>query len=212
MAVEKKEFKREQEGGWSGGRDETREGQGGRIKVADGKLFFSSRRRNEGYWRDWSSDVCSSDLRQPAEADEPAGLDRREVADHAEQGEVRGGDGAGRQLLRRQARALPGQRLPLVLQEPGHQRNLVPGERGLGAVVLGRHAPPPRPASAAAVCRTAQRTGCSPARTGYTRARPRGTRLSEERAAADRPLSSGTRWNDEPVGAPRGRGGKEVRT
>src|SRR3712207_8812762 len=29
-------------------------------------LFFSSRRRHTRYWRDWSSDVCSSDL---AEAD-----------------------------------------------------------------------------------------------------------------------------------------------
>src|SRR5947209_3055041 len=26
-------------------------------------LFFSSRRRHTSYWRDWSSDVCSSDLR-----------------------------------------------------------------------------------------------------------------------------------------------------
>src|SRR3712207_9364480 len=29
-------------------------------------FFFSSRRRHTRYWRDWSSDVCSSDL-----ADEP---------------------------------------------------------------------------------------------------------------------------------------------
>src|SRR5258707_3367164 len=29
-------------------------------------LFFSSRRRHTRYWRDWSSDVCSSDL-VPAE-------------------------------------------------------------------------------------------------------------------------------------------------
>src|SRR3712207_891487 len=28
-------------------------------------FFFSSRRRHTRYWRDWSSDVCSSDL-QPA--------------------------------------------------------------------------------------------------------------------------------------------------
>src|SRR3712207_7308361 len=28
-----------------------------------GSLFFSSRRRHTRYWRDWSSDVCSSDLR-----------------------------------------------------------------------------------------------------------------------------------------------------
>src|SRR3712207_2076775 len=27
-------------------------------------LFFSSRRRHTRYWRDWSSDVCSSDLRR----------------------------------------------------------------------------------------------------------------------------------------------------
>src|SRR3712207_7484900 len=26
------------------------------------RLFFSSRRRHTIYWRDWSSDVCSSDL------------------------------------------------------------------------------------------------------------------------------------------------------
>src|SRR3712207_9370102 len=31
---------------------------GGRILI-----FFSSRRRHTRYWRDWSSDVCSSDLR-----------------------------------------------------------------------------------------------------------------------------------------------------
>src|SRR3712207_8523500 len=28
-----------------------------------GSFFFSSRRRHTRYWRDWSSDVCSSDLR-----------------------------------------------------------------------------------------------------------------------------------------------------
>src|SRR3712207_7034132 len=27
-------------------------------------FFFSSRRRHTRYWRDWSSDVCSSDLGQ----------------------------------------------------------------------------------------------------------------------------------------------------
>src|SRR3712207_7756503 len=27
-----------------------------------GCFFFSSRRRHTRYWRDWSSDVCSSDL------------------------------------------------------------------------------------------------------------------------------------------------------
>src|SRR3712207_7478429 len=28
-------------------------------------FFFSSRRRHTRYWRDWSSDVCSSDLFKP---------------------------------------------------------------------------------------------------------------------------------------------------
>src|SRR3712207_7428052 len=27
-----------------------------------GRVFFASRRRHTRYWRDWSSDVCSSDL------------------------------------------------------------------------------------------------------------------------------------------------------
>src|SRR3712207_9576502 len=30
-------------------------------------FFFSSRRRHTRYWRDWSSDVCSSDLIKPLE-------------------------------------------------------------------------------------------------------------------------------------------------
>src|SRR5258707_9545302 len=32
------------------------------IFSASGVFFFSSRRRHTRYWRDWSSDVCSSDL------------------------------------------------------------------------------------------------------------------------------------------------------
>src|SRR5258707_7108338 len=39
-------------------------------------FFFSSRRRHTRYWRDWSSDVCSSDLfnGQPLTADHGAPL------------------------------------------------------------------------------------------------------------------------------------------
>src|SRR3712207_6164739 len=33
-----------------------------RISVCGSFFFFSSRRRHTRYWRDWSSDVCSSDL------------------------------------------------------------------------------------------------------------------------------------------------------
>src|SRR3712207_3154779 len=33
-----------------------------KCEVWDCLFFFSSRRRHTRYWRDWSSDVCSSDL------------------------------------------------------------------------------------------------------------------------------------------------------
>src|SRR3712207_7614162 len=33
------------------------------------EFFFSSRRRHTRYWRDWSSDVCSSDLVASYEAE-----------------------------------------------------------------------------------------------------------------------------------------------
>src|SRR3712207_8870377 len=40
-------------------------------------FFFSSRRRHTRYWRDWSSDVCSSDLlRDPHGVARPGLLDR----------------------------------------------------------------------------------------------------------------------------------------
>src|SRR5439155_9114739 len=46
-------------------------------------LFFSSRRRHTRWPRDWSSDVCSSDLRAltwPSKADEVSNKDKRRVA------------------------------------------------------------------------------------------------------------------------------------
>src|SRR5947209_15560813 len=41
-----------------------RQGEGDRNQEASDmeNFFFSSRRRHTRYWRDWSSDVCSSDL------------------------------------------------------------------------------------------------------------------------------------------------------
>src|SRR5690606_39800348 len=36
-------------------------------------FFFSSRRRHTSFSRDWSSDVCSSDLRQDREKEKKAG-------------------------------------------------------------------------------------------------------------------------------------------
>src|SRR3712207_8533664 len=38
-------------------------------------FFFSSRRRHTRYWRDWSSDVCSSDL-EATQTGATWGLDR----------------------------------------------------------------------------------------------------------------------------------------
>src|SRR3712207_7127185 len=35
-------------------------------------IFFSSRRRHTRYWRDWSSDVCSSDLKMPSKFKTPS--------------------------------------------------------------------------------------------------------------------------------------------
>src|SRR3712207_2872644 len=37
-------------------------------------FFFSSRRRHTRYWRDWSSDVCSSDLIMPPPSTPPTTL------------------------------------------------------------------------------------------------------------------------------------------
>src|SRR5258707_14414673 len=42
-------------------------------------FFFSSRRRHTRYWRDWSSDVCSSDLLSAAA--QRAGLSLGELAE-----------------------------------------------------------------------------------------------------------------------------------
>src|SRR5947209_20376389 len=39
-------------------------------------FFFSSRRRHTRYWRDWSSDVCSSDLRKRHGASAVGRVDR----------------------------------------------------------------------------------------------------------------------------------------
>src|SRR5438445_9919662 len=40
-------------------------------------FFFSSRRRHTRYWRDWSSDVCSSDLSGPPIMLESLGIAKR---------------------------------------------------------------------------------------------------------------------------------------
>src|SRR3712207_7454365 len=61
-------------------------------------FFFSSRRRHTRYWRDWSSDVCSSDLRPgPGLADgqqRPLGrVGGDDALAKASAGELEGGTG-----------------------------------------------------------------------------------------------------------------------
>src|SRR3712207_7044488 len=43
-------------------------------------FFFSSRRRHTRYWRDWSSDVCSSDL-EPDKRRQIALMPRKKAVD-----------------------------------------------------------------------------------------------------------------------------------
>src|SRR3712207_9353666 len=49
-------------------------------------VFFSSRRRHTRYWRDWSSDVCSSDLPELMERYNlvPQGISAEMIADQWE--------------------------------------------------------------------------------------------------------------------------------
>src|SRR3712207_7900274 len=49
-------------------------------------FFFSSRRRHTRYWRDWSSDVCSSDLHFPGT--KIITTMARDKRDHAREGDV----------------------------------------------------------------------------------------------------------------------------
>src|SRR5215203_6643414 len=66
-------------------------------------FFFSSRRRHTRYWRDWSSDVCSSDLPEAAHVglvpDLPVRDARLVVADGRGGEVLPGGEIAGRALV-----------------------------------------------------------------------------------------------------------------
>src|SRR3712207_2426839 len=50
-------------------------------------FFFSSRRRHTRYWRDWSSDVCSSDLGLPPDEDTALAFDGEEGDEEEEEEE-----------------------------------------------------------------------------------------------------------------------------
>src|SRR3712207_9298725 len=81
-------------------------------------FFFSSRRRHTRYWRDWSSDVCSSDL-GPADAVRAGhGAGGRAVDDGRQPQQLRG-------LPRRGARGRPrGER------HRADRKSVVEGKRG----------------------------------------------------------------------------------
>src|SRR3712207_4105980 len=90
-------------------------------------FFFSSRRRHTRYWRDWSSDVCSSDLVE-------AGLglvedQDRGVAQH------RPGYGDALALAPRQALAALGEHGVVAFRHLAHEV-VGPGEGGDGLYLL----------------------------------------------------------------------------
>src|SRR3712207_6065034 len=75
------------------------------------RFFFSSRRRHTRYWRDWSSDVCSSDLIQVGAATEVAMKEKKarvEDALHACRAAVEEGilPGGGVAVIRAASRVL----------------------------------------------------------------------------------------------------------
>src|SRR3712207_8038027 len=74
----------------------TRGGTGNTSGTATGfSVFFSSRRRHTRYWRDWSSDVCSSDLESSLVAEvrttaySPPGSGERQGGDEEDDGDGR---------------------------------------------------------------------------------------------------------------------------
>src|SRR5215217_9190909 len=91
-------------------------------------FFFSSRRRHTRYWRDWSSDVCSSDL----------GVDRSLVLER-DRGDGRGQREDDMEIGRRQELDLPGGEpfgscLPLALRAMPVATRVV-GDAGLAAIL-----------------------------------------------------------------------------
>src|SRR3712207_9534798 len=90
-----------------------------------GVFFFSSRRRHTRYWRDWSSDVCSSDLGPPAGSP-------RAVADHGPDGQRK----RGARLVLAGPLGLVHGRVGLLQQEIGRASCRERGEISVVAVSL----------------------------------------------------------------------------
>src|SRR6266542_4649863 len=100
-------------------------------------FFFSSRRRHTRCYRDWSSDVCSSDL--PREGAREAGRDGRAEPDDVRRDEPRPGEGGGGAAREGVGRAPAAARAAL-----GGERREDPGRDGPVRAVEARvtvHAP-----------------------------------------------------------------------
>src|SRR3712207_7565877 len=100
---------------------------------SSGASFLSSRRRYTRYWRDWSSDVCSSDLGHPQAARVRRLAQHRQAVggEREHPVELLAQVGAAQ---RRQQRACVGPRLREVLggerQHRGDRKSDVKGESG----------------------------------------------------------------------------------
>src|SRR5947209_2727793 len=101
------------------------------IDCGNSFFFFSSRRRHTRYWRDWSSDVCSSDLL-------PLGAERSQLP-----------IGPGLPAVRGEAPAVPDGAVPDRARRPESERvDEVPRDgvgrsiRALADVLPGRRARP----------------------------------------------------------------------
>src|SRR3712207_9157477 len=96
-----------------------------RARVTAG-WFFSSRRRHTSYWRDWSSDVCSSDLGR-GRADLRHHPLLRALAGGARHGKHAGGRaGGGRRRLRDRKRVVEGKRVDLGGRRIIKKKNIRP--------------------------------------------------------------------------------------
>src|SRR5215217_9286020 len=103
------------------------------LWMNEGMFFFSSRRRHTRYWRDWSSDVCSSDLLAAAVRDVRSGGRRAHVRERA--GGPRGRGGADRRRLRHLRAGGPAEHVPPLRPGSGVtflERALELAERGRG--------------------------------------------------------------------------------
>src|SRR5258707_9926157 len=88
-------------------------------------FFFASRRRHTRYWRDWSSDVCSSDLSQ---------RDQETLALVRVRQEHEGHPQTGRQAFRE-----GGDVVHLLRGKPGDRRRRGIGQQPVGIVLDDAH-------------------------------------------------------------------------